>query len=151
MNIAIDVDPLEIVTLLVFAAPLAGRQLTVYEPGLSETFKVDVVPFEAPFTENAQEPPTATAINVPFAPPDGAASSAAAEGGAAGRAGFAAGRSSTAGGGALIDAFVTGGGGSHTRAPADADGAARATGGIDEAAGTTEGAAAKGSGVAVGS
>jgi len=68
---AIAVWPLETVTLLDFVAPLTGLQLTEYVPALSCTLIVAPDPFEAPFTENAQLPPTATATSVPIASPEG--------------------------------------------------------------------------------
>ncbi len=69
---AIAVWPLETVTLLDFVAPLTGLQLTEYVPALSGTLIVAPDPFGAPFTENVQLPPTATATSVPIpSPPEG--------------------------------------------------------------------------------
>lgn len=69
MNIAIAVPPLVTVTLFDLDDPDEGAQVTEYVPGLRLILSVDVVPFEAPLTEKAQLPPTATATSVPLSPP----------------------------------------------------------------------------------
>lgn len=68
LNIAIAVPPWVTLTLFEVVGPDDGLQVTEYVPGESVSLRVDEVPFEAPFTENAQVPPTATATSVPVDP-----------------------------------------------------------------------------------
>src|SRR5689334_1439810 len=84
LNVAIAVSPALTFTLFDLVAPLGGRQVTEYVPGFSVRRSDDDVPLPAPFTENAHDPPTASASSVPFPPPDGLGSTFA--GGGAGAA-----------------------------------------------------------------
>src|SRR5690349_21000929 len=63
------VPPAATVTLFDLVAPVDGLHVTEYVPAFTLTLSVDIVPLEAPFTENAHCPPTATATSVPFPPP----------------------------------------------------------------------------------
>ncbi len=83
-NVAIAVSPLFTTTLFDFAAPLDGLHVTECLPGASATRIDDDVPLEAPFTENAQLPPIATATSVPLPPPPDAGGGAGGGGGGGG-------------------------------------------------------------------
>jgi hypothetical protein len=71
LNIAIAVSPDLITTDRVFWAPEAGLQVTEYVAAGTLSLSWLLVPLWAPFTENVQLPPTATATSQPLPPPGG--------------------------------------------------------------------------------